>query len=289
MALYNKNINPKRFHTSQLKIYAFVIPIILFMLIPIMFLIAHAFKPMEELFAFPPALIVKRPTLDNFRNLFSAAAVSTIPISRYLFNSIIIAIIVVILSVIISSMAGFALSKMRFKGKKAIFEINNMALMFVPTAVLIPRYLTIDTLGISNTYVAHIIPLLAMPIGLFLLKQFIDQVPTELLEAGFIDGASDFRVYWKIILPLVRPALATTALLSFQAVWANIDTSSLFVTSESLRTLAFYMNTLNNTTNVVAGQGIAAAGAVIMFLPNLILFVILQNNVMNTMAHSGMK
>jgi ABC-type glycerol-3-phosphate transport system permease component len=186
-------------------------------------------------------------------------------------------------------MAGFALSKMRFKGKKAIFEINNMALMFVPTAVLIPRYLTIDALQISNTYLAHILPLLSMPIGLFLLKQFIDQVPMELLEAGFIDGASDFRVYWKIVLPMVKPALATTALLSFQAVWANIDTSSLFVSSESLRTLAFYMNTLSSTTNVVAGQGIAAAGAVIMFLPNLILFVILQNNVMNTMAHSGLK
>jgi ABC-type glycerol-3-phosphate transport system permease component len=290
VALYNKNINPRKFHKSQLKIYAYVIPLALFMLMPIVFIFSHALKPMDELFAFPPRFFVTRPTLENFRNLVAASRISSIPVSRYVFNSLVVTLSVVTFSVLFSSMAGFALSKMRFRGSKAIFEINRAALMFVPVAVMIPRYLTITAIGIKDTYMAHILPLLAMPIGLFLIKQFIDQIiPMELIEAGYIDGANDFKIYTKIILPLIKPALATTAILSFQAVWGNIETSAMFVTSEGMRTLPFYMGTMTSTANIVAGQGMQAAATLIMFLPNLILFIILQSNVMNTVAHSGMK
>ena len=244
---------------------------------------------MDELFAFPPRFFVVHPTLDNFRNLLTTSRSSAIPVSRFAFNSIVVTLLVVIASVVLSSMAGFALSKMNFKGKHLIFEINNAALMFVPIAVTIPRYLTIDILGMTNTYWAHILPLLSMPIGLFLIKQFIDQIPDSLIEAAVIDGATEVNLYFTIILPLVRPALATAAILAFQAVWNNLESSSLFVTNESLRTLAFYMNTLASNTGIVAGQGMAAAATLIMFLPNLILFIILQSKVMNTMAHSGIK
>jgi len=161
--------------------------------------------------------------------------------------------------------------------------------MFVPVAVTIPRYLVIDRLGIMDTYLAHILPLMAMPVGLFLVKQFIDQVPDELMEAAVVDGASHYRIYWKIVLPMIRPALATIAILAFQAVWNNVETSTLFVTQENMRTLAFFMNSLASNTNIVAGQGVAAAAGLIMFMPNVVLFVILQSNVMNTMAYSGMK
>ena len=185
--------------------------------------------------------------------------------------------------------SGFAFSKIPFRGKKELFEINTLAMMFVPVAVIIPRYLTIDTLGILNTYFAHILPLLAMPVGMFLLKQFIDQVPDELLEAAVIDGAGHSRIYFTIILPLIKPALATIAILSFQVAWNNTETSMLFVSRESMRTLAFFMSTLAANTNVVAGQGMAAAASLIMFLPNVVLFIILQSKVINTMAHSGLK
>jgi len=289
MAYYGSRINPSRFHVSQLKIYAYLIPMALFMLLPIVFIFCHAFKPMDELFAYPPRFFVAKPTLENFERLFTATKTSTIPVSRYVFNSVLVTASVMFLGVLISSLAGYALSKMRFRTKKILFEINNAALMFVPIAVTIPRYLTIDLLGIVDTYFAHILPLLAMPIGLFLIKQFIDQVPDSLIEAAFIDGASDFMIYRKVVVPLVRPALATAAILAFQAAWNNIETSAIFINNESLRTLAFYMNTFALQTNIVVGQGIAAAGALIMFLPNLILFIILQSNVMNTMAYSGLK
>lgn len=283
------SINPKGFHKDQIKFYAFLIPVALFMALPIVYIVNHAFKPLGELFAFPPKFFAVNPTLDNFTKLSRTTQTSTIALSRYIFNTLIVTIAVVLLTVIIGSMAGFALSKLKFKGKAIIFEINTLSMMFVPAAVLIPRYLTIDKIGIMDTYLAHILPLLAMPVGLFLLKQFIDQVPDELMEAAVVDGASTFRIYYKVILPLIKPAIATVCILSFQQVWGNLETSNMFTTKESMKTLAFYMSTLVNTNNTVAGQGVAAAGALFMFLPNILLFVLLQSKVMNTMAHSGIK
>lgn len=289
MSLRGSSNNPKRFNKSQLKIYAFLIPIAIFMVLPIIFIINHAFKPLDELYAFPPRFFVIKPTFENFSNLLKVANTSGIPLSRYVLNSIIVTLTVVFLSVIIASLAGYVLSKKNFRGKFVLFEINNTALMFVPIAVTIPRFLTISFIGIEDTYFAHILPLLAMPVGLFLIKQFIDQIPDSLIESAIIDGANDFKLYIKIILPLIKPALATTAILAFQLVWNDLETSTLFTTSENMRTLAFFMNTLAADTNIVVGQGMAAVSSLIMFAPNLILFIILQSMVMNTMSHSGLK
>jgi ABC-type glycerol-3-phosphate transport system permease component len=195
-----------------------------------------------------------------------------------------------ILSIAISALAAYAMSKMKFKLSKLMFEVNTLALMFVPIAVQIPRYLVVDQTGILDTYSAHILPLLAMPIGLFLLKQFIDQVPDELKEAAIIDGASEFTVFRKVMVPIIKPALATVAILAFQAVWNNVETSNYYVNDESLKTLSFFMSTIvSSSGNTVAGQGMSAAASLIMFIPNLIIFVLLQSKVMNTMAHSGLK
>ncbi|MDF2540373.1 MAG: transporter permease [Herbinix sp.] len=283
------SINPKGFHKDQTKFYVILIPLAIFMAIPIVYIVNHAFKPLGELFAFPPKFFAVNPTMDNFTKLSQTTQTSTVAMSRYLFNSLFITVAVVTLTVIVGSMAGFALSKLKFKGKKLIFEINTLSMMFVPAAVLIPRYLVIDKMHIMDTYLGHILPLLAMPVGLFLVKQFIDDVPDELVEAAVVDGAGMFKVYYKVILPLIKPAVATVCILSFQQVWGNLETSSMFTTKESMKTLAFYMSTLINVNNNVAGQGVAAAGALIMFVPNIVLFILLQSKVMNTMAHSGIK
>ncbi len=182
--------------------------------------------------------------------------------------------------------------KKRFGLKKTLFAVNTLALMFVPIAVTIPRFLVIERLNLLDTFWVHILPMLAMPVGLFLIKQFIDGIPNEVVEAAQIDGASDFNLYWTIILPMIRPAIATIAILTFQATWNNAEISNLYITQESLKTFAFYLTTLTATTagaNPVAGQGIAAAASLIMFLPNLIIFLILQSQVMSTMSHSGLK
>lgn len=282
-------MNPKGFHKQQIKYYIILFPVVLFMLLPIVYIVTTAFKPIDELFLFPPRFLVKNPTLSNFTKLFEAGT-GEIPVSRYVFNSLLVTAAVLFFSIVFSSMAGFALSKMKFTGKKFWFEVNQLALMFVPASVAIPKYLVVEKLGLIDTIWAHIFTLLAMPVGLFLVKQFIDQIPDALIEAAYIDGANDFTIYRKIVLPIIKPALATVAILSFQTVWNGTETSSIYINNEELKTLAFYLNTLNATTgNTIAGQGIAAAASLIMFVPNIIIFIFFQSKVMDTVAYSGIK
>jgi multiple sugar transport system permease protein len=260
------------------------------MILPIIYIFSTAFKPMDELFIFPPQFLARKPTLDNFRSLFAQSNMN-VPMVRYLVNSLAVTFTVLLMSVFLSSMAAYAMSKMQFKGKRFWFEVNQLALMFVAASVAIPRYLVIERLGLINTLFAHILPIMAIPVGLFLVKQFVDQIPDSLIESARIDGAGEFRIYRSIIIPLIKPAVATMAILAFQTVWNNMETSQFYTTSENVRTLAFYMNTLSGGTTgtTVAGQGVTAAAALIMFVPNVIMFIFLQSKVMNTVAHSGIK
>jgi len=282
-------INPKSFHKSQLKFYMLLGPLSIFMLLPVVYVVSQAFKPLSELFLFPPRFLVQNPTLENFARLFRTASGTGVPMTRYLFNSVLITISTIALTLIITLMTGYVLSKKKFGAKKTLFQINQTALMFVATAVAIPRYLVVTTLGLTNTFFAHVIPYLAMPVGLFLVKQFIDQVPDELIEAAKIDGANDWHILTKIVGPLVKPALATVAILSFQFIWNSTESSSIYIVDETKKTFAFYMSTLTASSSGPAGVGISAAAGLIMFLPNLIIFVVMQSNVMDTMSHSGIK
>ena len=284
-----KKINPKKFEIGQLKILLIILPLVIFMGMPIIFIINHAFKPMEELFAFPPTFFVRNATLENFTKLMKFYDTNGIPLSRYVFNSLLVTGITMLLSLLLTTMSAFALAKIKFKGRNMLTQINQIAIMFVSTAVLIPRYLVICQLGLIDNLLAHVLPLVAMPVALFLVKQFVEQVPDSLLEAAYMDGATDWAVYWKVIMPMIRPAMATAAILIFQQVWTNMETSSYFFNDDSMKTLTFSMNTLVNVNNSVAGQGMSAAASLIMFIPNLVLFIFLQNKVMNTMASSGIK
>ncbi len=286
---FGTRMNPKHFHISQWRFLIILIPVAIFMGLPIVYIFNHAFKPLVELFEWPPRFFVQNPTADNFIDLFAVTSSTGIPMSRYLFNSLIITTLTVFASIVIGSLAGFALSKLEFRFKASLLWINNIAIMFVGAAVSIPRYLVIEQLGLIDSFWVHIIPGLAIPVGLFLIKQFIDQIPRDLIEASRVDGANNLQIYWYVILPLIKPAIATIAIVAFQGVWNNTEVSNLFINDESLKTFAFYMTTLTTTGNAVAGQGMAAAASLIMFIPNLVIFVILQKNVMNTMIHSGIK
>ena len=291
MAAYKGHrMNPDKFEKGQIKLYLFVVPLALITGLPIVYIIFHAFKPMEELFAFPPKFITTNPTLDNFRQLFKASRAAGIPLSKYVFNSLLITTSVVFSSMILSSAAAYAMSKLKFKGRDFVFNLNQLAIMFVPVAVMIPRYLVVEFLGLTDTYWSQILPLIPLPVSVFLLKQFVDTVPDSLIEAAYMDGATELHVYFKIIIPMIKPALATAAILVFQQVWSNLEASNYYISDEGLKSLVFYMNTLASANgNSVAGQGVQAAASLLMFLPNLILFCFLQNKVMNTMAHSGIK
>lgn len=289
MANFQGNrINPSRFSKSQIKFHIIALPLSFLMILPVVFLTSNAFKPLGELFRFPPTLFVYNPTLDNFKNLMNLAGSTGIPMSRYFLNSLIVTVLTVILNLIITIMAAYVFSKKKFKIKGALWEINQMALMFVATAVSIPRYLIIVNIGAYNTWFAHILPLIAMPVGLFLVKQFVDGIPDALIEASVVDGAGDWVILRKIIIPLTKPALATSVVLTFQQVWQNVETSNNYITSESLRTLTYYSMAVS-TNNVMAASGLNAAIQLIMFIPMLIIFICMQSKVMNTMSHSGIK
>lgn len=282
-------INPTRFSWSQWPFFAILIPFCVFMVLPIVYIFNHAFKPFDELIEYPPRFFVKNPTFDNFIEFFKVSSISDIPVGRYIFNSLVITVVVCFLSIVVAAMTGYALSKLRFKMKDVIFEVNNIALMFVGIAVTIPKYIITDAIGLTDTFWVHIIPALAIPVGMFLIKQFIDQIPNDLIEAAKMDGATELKIFWTIILPLIKPAIATVVMLSFQTVWNDAGTSSTYVDNEGLKTFAYYVSTLSSSSNTVASQGLSAVATLIMFLPNFVMFIILQSNVMNTMAHSGIK
>ncbi|WP_062110499.1 carbohydrate ABC transporter permease [Bacillus niameyensis] len=280
----------RRLDGTQWVILFFLALLAVFMLLPIVYIFNHAFKPLHELFLFPPTFIVQDPTVQNFIELMSMTQSTFVPVSRYIFNSVIVTVLATAAMVITSSLCAYALSKHKFPGSNLVFALIMVSLLFVPTVLQIPRYVVVQGLGIMNTYWGHVLPMIAMPVGVFLMKQFMDQVPNEMLEAAKIDGASEIRMFMQIVMPIVTPAVATIAIISFQNAWGNVETSQLFMQDESMKTLPYYMMSLTaNLANTVARQGAAAAGALIMFLPQLIIFLFFQRKVIATMAHSGIK
>jgi ABC-type glycerol-3-phosphate transport system permease component len=192
------------------------------------------------------------------------------------------------MSIILTARSAYALSKKKFRAKEWLFKLNQAALMFVPTAVMVARYLVIAKTGMLNNVLSHVLPLLAMPVGLFLVKQFVDQVPDEVLEAARIDGAGELKILFRMVFPLIKPALATVGILSFQMIWSATEASNFYMTDETMKTFAFYLSTFTLSNNPLM-TGMAAAASLIMFVPNLVIFIVLQSSVMNTMSHSGIK
>lgn len=268
----------------------FLFVLAIFMLLPLVFIFNHALKPYQELFVYPPNFFVREPSFQNFTELFLVASTSTIPVTRYLFNSLIISGGAVVCVTIVSALCAYPISKHKFPGHQLVFSTIILSLMFATETVQIPRYLVVSHLGIMNTYLGHILPMIAMPVGVFLLKQFIDQLPNELLEAARIDGAGEFFIFMRIVIPVVMPAVATVAILTFQGAWGNQETSTLFMQDDEMKNFPFFLSTLtNNLANSVARQGAAAAAALVMFVPNLLIFLFFQGKVIATMAHSGIK
>jgi len=294
-SFHGAKINPVRFHRSQVKFYLILVPIAIFMLLPVMFIVSEAFKPLDELFRFPPTFIVERPTLDNFRHINEMMGATGLPVSRFLINSLIVTVSTVVLTLLITGMTAYVFSKKKFKLNKLLFRLNQAALMFVATAVVMPRYMIIMNIGLNNNFLANIIPLLAMPVGLFLVKQFVDtNVPDELIEAAKIDGAGELKILFGVVFPLIKPALATVCILTFQTVWGSVEGSAMFIEDDTLRTFPFLLHTFSTAATTEVGgnpifQGVNAAAGLIMFFPNLIIFIAMQSRVMNTMSHSGIK
>lgn len=263
----------------------FVSAIAYLMLVPMLFVINNAFKPLDEFFLFPPKIFVQNPTLDNFRSLFQLAGNSYVPISRYFFNTIFITVVGTTFHVLFASVAAYVLEKHTFPGKVFFFSIIVTSLMFSADVTGIPNFMIMSRLGLIDTYYALILPAVATPLGLFLMKQFMSGVPDALIEAAKIDGCGELGIIFRIVMPVVKPAWLTLIIFSTQNLWNQ--TGGSFIRTETLKTLPFALEQIISSGIVRAGTG-AAVGLLLMIVP-IAVFILSQRYVMDTMSSSGMK
>lgn len=256
-----------------------------FFALPLVYAISSAFKPMDEIFLFPPRFFVRNPTTTNFQDLLILMQQSWVPFTRYIFNTVFITIVGTIGHVLIASLAAFALAKHRFPGKNFIFQVVVLSLMFSAHVTAIPSYLIMSGLGWIDTFAAIIVPNLGYTLGLFLMKQFMEQIPDSLLEAARIDGASELRVFFTIAMPSVRPAWLTLIIFVFQNLWNA--TGGTYIYSEELKTLPYALQQIQ--IGGIARAGVSAAAALIMMSVPIIMFIIAQSNVIITMSSAGIK
>lgn len=255
------------------------------MALPLVMIVNNALKPMEELFQYPPKLFVRNPTLENFTDLFVAMNSTWVPFSRYLMNTIIITGGGTIGHVVLASLAAYPLAKHKFKGKNFLFQMVVLSLMFSWTVTQIPNYMIISWLGINNTHLSLILPACSYGMGLYLMKQFMEQIPDSLLESARLDGAGEFRVFMTIVMPNVKPAWLTLAIFQFQQMWGN--TGSIFLRDEELKPLQYSLQQIAAGGTARAGAS-AAVTFVIAAIP-IIFFLMCQSQVLETMTTSGMK
>ncbi len=257
----------------------------IFMVLPVYLAVVMSIKPSQEWFIFPPKLYAIDPTLGNFREMFRVAGNLWVPFSRYVFNSFFITVTITSAQCFTASMAAFVLAKGRFKGRKLLNSIVIISLLYQSNVIYIVQYMVIAKLGMIDTYMALILPGIATPMGVFLMRQSIGQVPDTIIEAAKVDGASMFSICWRIVMPNQKPALMTLIIFAFQAAW-NIQANA-YVFDESLKTLPTAVS--QAAASGIARQGVAMAAAVFMLVPPVIVFMVAQKNVIETMAHSGIK
>ncbi|MBQ4071986.1 MAG: carbohydrate ABC transporter permease [Clostridia bacterium] len=257
-----------------------------FMFLPMYYVVIQSLKPLDELFMFPPRFYVMKPTFDNFGDLVTLMSDSWVPFSRYIFNTVFITICGTVGNLIFASMAAYALAKLRFPGRNAIFQIIVMSLMFHSTVNQVTHFIILSSFGWVDTYLSIIVPSMAGTMGLYLMKQFMEtSVPDTVLESARLDGASEFRTYLTIAMPMVKPAWMTLIIECFKTLWNS--GASIYIHSEELKTFNYAIQQI--VTGGIARSGAGAAATVVMMLVPILIFVFNQSQIVETMGSSGMK
>ncbi|MBR4761941.1 MAG: carbohydrate ABC transporter permease [Clostridia bacterium] len=258
----------------------------IFMVLPMVYAISNSLKPLNELWIYPPKFFVENPTLSNFRNLFNMMNDSWVPFSRYLANTVFISVVGTLGHVFLSSLCAYALAKHDFPGKNILFKMVVFSLMFSTVVTAVPNFLIMAKLRLIDTHWSIILPAFASSLGLYLMKQFMEaNIPDTLIEAAHIDGASESTVFFRIVMPLVKPAWLTLMIFSFQGLWGATATST--IRSEELKTLSYALSQV--VAGGIARQGASAAASVIMMIVPILVFITTQSNIVETVATSGMK
>lgn len=255
------------------------------MVLPMIYTISNAFKPLDELFVYPPRFFVRNPTINNFKGISALFSESMVPFSRYVSNTLVITIVGTVGSIFLASGAGYVLEKKRFPGKDIIFKIIVTALLFTGTVTAIPNFFIMSKLGIINTYWSILLPTFGSSFNVFLMKQFMANVPDTILEAARIDGAGEQRIFWSIVMPSVKSAWMTLIIFSFQGLWGQTGGNTIY--SESLKTLPYALQ--QAVSAGISRTGESAAITMLMMIVPIAVFIITQSNVLETMMSSGIK
>ena len=256
-----------------------------FSFFPLLMAVSMSLKPIHELFYYPPKLLAENPTLDNFRMLLSLMQNTRVSFFRYAFNTVLISVVVTLGHVFLASMAAYPLAKLKIPGIPAINTMVMLSLMFVSAVTDVANYLTVSWLGWLDTYWASIIPAMGASLGLFIMRNYMSTIPDTLLEAARMDGCTDFQLYWRIVMPMARPAWLTVAILMFQQIWSMDNTN--YVYDEALKTLPYALSQITSGAMVRVGAG-QAVGVLMMIVPAIV-FMVNQTKIIDTMASSGIK
>ena len=257
-----------------------------FMFLPMVYAISQSLKPLDELWMYPPRFIVMSPTLKNFKDLFALMNISWVPFSRYIFNTILVAVAGTAGNLFLSSLAAYALAKIKFPGRNFMFQMVQMSLMFNATVTAITSFILMSALGWLDSYLALIVPAWCSSLGLYLMKQFMDtNVNDSVLESARLDGAKELKIFWVIAMPMVKPAWLTLIIYSFQGLWGA--GASMYIYSEQYKSFNYAIGQI--LAGGIKRAGAGAASMVIMMLVPIIIFIISQSNIIETMGSSGMK
>ena len=261
----------------------------LFMLLPVLYAIGAAFKPLDEIYIFPPRLFAHNPTWKNFQQIAALADTFWVPMSRYLFNTILICSVTTFGHLLLSSLAAYPLALHNFPGKQFLNTMVKWSLLFTSAAMLLPQYVVMSKLKIINTYWAIILPAMQSSLGLYLMMNFMTQVPQSLLEAARLDGASEWRVWYQIVMPNIKPAWLTVMIFTFQAIWNTTGTTQMtqLIYDEKYKMVSSLLSQI--VSGGTARAGVGSAFSLLLMLPPVILFIMCQSRIIETMSNSGMK
>lgn len=256
---------------------------LILMIAPFVWMVLGSFKAQGEFLRLPPTWLPEQPSLNNYQRL-----IDQLDMPRFFFNSIVVAMAVTVGNLVFSPMLGYALAKLRFAGKGVLLGLVLATLMLPGAAILVPQFVLMSALGLVNSYPALILPFLAGPFGVFLTRQFFSGLPDELLEAARMDGASEFRIFWTIAMPLAGPVLATLGILTFLGSWNSFIYPLVMAQEPEMYTLPVALATFA-TGQYQADHGMLMAGALVLVLPILIIFVVLQRWITEGIATTGLK
>ena len=258
----------------------------LFMFLPMYYCVIQSFKPLDELWMFPPRFVVMKPTVKHFKDLFTLMSDSLVPFSRYIFNTVFTSVAGTVGHLFIASIAAYAMAKIKFPGGRIMFTTVRTSLMFHQTVTAICSFILMSTFKMVDTYWAIIIPAWGSTLGFYLMKQFMEShVHDSVLESARLDGASELKTFWIIAMPMVKPGWLTLIVYCFQGLWNQ--GASMYIHSEQLKSLNYAIGQI--TAGGIKRAGASAAATVVMMMVPIMVFVITQSNIIETMGSSGMK